>query len=125
MNSLAITKLIRPQPGKVNTQVSIMSLTTPKLMALRTLDGTHAHDGAGLGVGGGNRDAEQAGEQQAERAGKVGGKALVFFQLDHVHAHGLDDLFTADAGAHAHHGAAQKHQPHGDDHAGHAVQGRC
>ena len=26
MNSLAITKLMRPQPGKVNTQVSIMSL---------------------------------------------------------------------------------------------------
>ena len=35
MNSLAITKLMRPQPGKVNTQVSIMSRTTPKLMAER------------------------------------------------------------------------------------------
>ena len=35
MNSLAITKLMRPQPGKVNTQVSIMSRTTPKLMADR------------------------------------------------------------------------------------------
>ena len=33
INSLAIKKLISPQPGKVNTQVSTMSFTTPKLMA--------------------------------------------------------------------------------------------
>ena len=35
MNSFAITKLINPQPGKVNTQVSTISLTMPKLMADR------------------------------------------------------------------------------------------
>ena len=35
MNSFAIIKLISPQPGKVNTQVSTMSFTTPKLMAER------------------------------------------------------------------------------------------
>ena len=29
MNSLAMTKLMSPQPGKVNTQVSTMSFTTP------------------------------------------------------------------------------------------------
>ena len=35
INSFAIIKLISPQPGKVNTQVSTMSFTTPKLMAER------------------------------------------------------------------------------------------
>ena len=83
------------------------------------LDGAHAHDGAGLGVGGGHRDAEQAGIQQAERAREVCAEALVALQLDHVHAHRLDDLFTADAGAQSHDHAAQKHQPDGDLHAGH------
>ena len=33
VNILAMTKLMSPHPGKVNTQVSIMSFTTPKLMA--------------------------------------------------------------------------------------------
>ena len=33
MNNFAIRKLIRPHPGKVKIQVSIISFTTPKLMA--------------------------------------------------------------------------------------------
>ena len=33
--SLAIRKLIRPQPGNVKTHVSIISLTTEKFIALR------------------------------------------------------------------------------------------
>ena len=33
MKSLAMRKLIRPQPGKVSTHVSTISFTTPKLMA--------------------------------------------------------------------------------------------
>ena len=33
MNIFAITKLMRPQPGKVKIQVSSISFTTPKLMA--------------------------------------------------------------------------------------------
>lgn len=33
MNIFAMMKLIRPQPGNVKIQVSIMSFTTPKLMA--------------------------------------------------------------------------------------------
>ena len=33
MNTLAMTKLMRPHPGKVKIQVSIISLTTLKLMA--------------------------------------------------------------------------------------------
>ena len=37
---------------------------------------SHAHDGAGLCVGGGHRDPEQAGIKKAESAGYVGGKAL-------------------------------------------------
>ena len=37
MNSLVIKKLIRPQPGKVSTQVRHISFTTPKLMALTLL----------------------------------------------------------------------------------------
>ena len=37
MNSFAMAKLMSPQPGKVNIQVSIMSETTPKLMAERRL----------------------------------------------------------------------------------------
>ena len=61
-----MTKLMSPQPGKVNTQVSTMSFTTPKVDGGEPLHRPHAHDGAGLGVGGGHWDAEQAGEQQAE-----------------------------------------------------------
>ena len=37
MNAFATRKLIRPQPGNVNTHVSTMSRTTPKLMALMRL----------------------------------------------------------------------------------------
>ena len=38
MKSFAIRKLIKPQPGNVNIQVSIISLTTEKLIALSRLD---------------------------------------------------------------------------------------
>ena len=38
MKIFVITKLISPQPGKVNTHVSIMSLTTEKLIALSLLE---------------------------------------------------------------------------------------
>ena len=68
-------------------------------------------------MGGGDRDAPHAGQQQAEGRGDVRGEALVLFQLHHVHAHGLDDLLAAHAGAEGHHHAAQQHQPDGDLHA--------
>ena len=67
---------------------------------------SHAHDGAGLCVGGGHRDPEQAGIKKAESAGYVGGKALVPLQLYHVHAHGFNDLFSAHAGSQGHDHAA-------------------
>ena len=65
---------------------------------------------------GGYRDAKQAGQQQAERRREVRCKTLVFFQLNHVHPHGLDDLLAADAGAQTHDSTAQQHQPDRDDH---------
>src|SRR5699024_1276907 len=37
MNTLAMTKLMRPHPGKVKNQVSIIALTAPELMADRRL----------------------------------------------------------------------------------------
>ena len=84
------------------------------------LDRAHAHDGARLDMRGGNRDAGEGGEQDAQGAGEVGGEALVLFEFDHVHAHGLDDLLAAHGGAHAHDHGAEQHEPHGDEHVLHA-----
>ena len=40
-------------------------------------------------------------------------------ELDHVHAHGLDDAQTADGRAQAHDDGAQRHQPDGYFHRAH------
>lgn len=74
----------------------------------------HAHDGGGLGVRRAHRDAEHARDQQAARRRDVRREALVFFQLDHVHAHGFDDTVAADGGAKPHHDGAVGHQPDRD-----------
>ena len=89
MNSLAVTKLMSPQAGKVKNQVNIMSLTTPKLMAERRLTAPPPMMA-----------------QQVRGARQVGGEALVLFELDHALAYGLDDALAAHAGADAHGGRA-------------------
>ena len=70
MKSFAMTKLIRPHPGKVKIQVSIMSRTTLKLIA-EDASPHRRHDGAGLGMGGGNGNAEHGGKQDADGSGEI------------------------------------------------------
>ena len=45
---------------------------------------------------------------------EVGGEALILLELDHALADGLDDALAAHAGADAHGGRAQQHDPDGD-----------
>ena len=65
-------------------------------------------------MGGGHRDAGKGGKQQVRGACEVGGEALILLELDHALADGLDDALAAHAGADAHRGRAQQHDPDGD-----------
>ncbi len=109
-----MTKLMSPQAGKVKNQVNIMSLTTPKLMAERRLTAPTPHNGAGLDVRGGHGDAGKGGKQQVRGACEVGRETLILLELNHALADGLDDALAAHAGADAHGGRAQQHDPDGD-----------
>lgn len=113
MNSLAMTKLMSPQAGKVKNQVNIMSLTTPKLMAERRLTAPTPMmaqvlmcvEDTGMPV----RVASSRFAAPARSAEK-----LILFELDHALADGLDDALAAHAGADTHSGRAQQHNPDGD-----------
>ena len=65
-------------------------------------------------MGGGHGDAGKGGKQQICGACEVGGEALILLELDHALADGLDDALAAHAGADAHGGRAQQHDPDGD-----------
>lgn len=113
MNSLAMTKLMSPQAGKVkNCEHHV--LDDAEVDGREALDGTDAHDGAGLDVCGGHGDAGKGGKQQVRGAREVGGEALILLELNHALADGLDDALTAHAGADTHGGRAQQHNPDGD-----------
>ena len=106
MNSLAMTKLMSPQAGKVKNQVNIMSLTTPKLMAERRLTAPTPMMAQVLMCVEDTGMPVKGGKQQVRGARQVGGEALVLFELDHALANGLDDALAAHAGADAHGGRA-------------------
>ena len=57
----------------------------------------------------------QGADEQPRRRRDVRGKALVFIQPHHVHAHRFDDLHAADGGAERHDERAENHEPGGND----------
>ena len=63
---------------------------------------------------GGHRDAGKGGKQQVRGTREVGREALILLELNHALADGLDDALAAHAGADAHSGRAQQHNPDGD-----------
>ena len=103
MNSLAMTKLMSPQAGKVKNQVNIMSLTTPKLMAERRLTAPTPMMAQVLMC------VEDTGMPV-----RVASSRFAAPELDHALADGLDDALAAHAGADTHSGRAQQHNPDGD-----------
>ena len=82
----------------------------------QALLGAHAHDGGGLRVRGGHRQARERGQPDAEAGGKAGGEALVLLHLHHVHAYGLDDLLAAHGRAERHHGRHHDDEPERERH---------
>ena len=113
MNSLAMTKLMSPQAGKVKNQVNIMSLTTPKLMAERRLTApTPMMAQVLMCVEDTGMPVRVASSRFAALRGRR--RSLILFELDHALADGLDDALAAHAGADTHSGRAQQHNPDGD-----------
>ena len=114
MNSLAMTKLMSPQAGKVKNQVNIMSLTTPKLMAERRLTAPTPMMAQVLMCVEDTGMPVRVASSRFAGAREVGGEALILLELNHALADGLDDALTAHAGADTHGGRAQQHNPDGD-----------
>ncbi|KAF5291824.1 hypothetical protein FQR65_LT20401 [Abscondita terminalis] len=65
------------------------------------LGGAHADDGAGNGVGGGHRHAQEGGQEQRQRATAFGAEPADGLELGDLLAHGLDDAPAAEHGAQA------------------------
>ena len=112
-----MTKLISPQPGNVKIQVSIISFTTPKLMADKRFTAPTPMMALVLVwvVETGIPNRLDASRQRAPATSAE--NALVTLQLHHIHAHRFDNFFSSDTGSQSHHRAAKQHQPYRNQHA--------
>ena len=80
------------------------------------LGGAHAHDGRGVRVRRGNRQAGERGQHKAEERGSTGREPLERLQLHHVEADALDDALASHGRADAHVQSAEEHEPDRQDH---------
>ena len=58
------------------------------------------------------RNTEQRADEQCDGSCHICRKALIFFQLDHIHADGFDDLLAADRRSDRHDDGTKQHDPY-------------